>query len=91
MELKKVFIRLHFLHFPLLLLLEDKSDESSNNTTIEPKKIFFSGNDKPAIKQSKDQIKNTIQTKTILSSTKQENLSTNTTKEKVLSFEDLIY
>ena len=69
-----------------------KQMEENNNKTIEP------GNDKKIINDenqittiSKDQIKNTTQTKPVLSSLKPKNLATKVTMEKVLSFEDLIY
>ena len=42
------------------------------------------------VKSSKDQIKNTTQTKPILSSTEKKNLYENKKLEKILSFEDLI-
>ena len=43
------------------------------------------------VKISKDQIKNMIQTKPVLSNLKPKNLSKDITMEKILSFEDLIY
>ncbi len=68
---------------------ETKED---NNIIIESKNKKKIINDENQItKISKNQIKNTIQTKPVLSSSKQKNLSTNITKEKVSSFEDLIY
>ena len=68
---------------------ETKED---NNTIIESKNKKKIINDENQItKISKNQIKNTIQTKPVLSSSKQKNLSTNIVKEKVSSFEDLIY
>ena len=67
--------------------------KENDSTTIElknnEKKII---NDENQInKISKDQIKNTIQTKPILSSLESKNLVTNITIEEVLSFENLIY
>jgi len=68
---------------------ETKED---NNTIIESKNKKKIINDENQItKISKNQIKNTIQTKPVLSSSKEKNLSTNIIKEKVSSFEDLIY
>ena len=68
---------------------ETKED---NNTIIESKNKKKIINDENQItKISKNQIKNTIQTKPVLSSSKQKNLSTNIVKEKLSSFEDLIY
>jgi DNA polymerase-3 subunit gamma/tau len=68
---------------------ETKED---NNIIIESKNKKKIINDENQItKISKNQIKNTIQTKPVLSSSKQKNLSTNIVKEKLLSFEDLIY
>ena len=69
-----------------------KQMEGNNNKIIEPendKKIIKDENQITTI--SKDQIKNTIQTKPVLSSLKPKNLVTKATMEKVLSFEDLIY
>ena len=69
-----------------------KQMEENNNKTIEPendKKIINDENQITTI--SKDQIKNTTQTKPVLSSLKPKNLVTKVTMEKVLSFEDLIY
>ena len=66
--------------------------KEGNNTIIESKNKKKIINDENQItKISKNQIKNTIQTKPVLSSSKQKNLSTNIVKEKVSSFEDLIY
>ena len=68
---------------------ETKED---NNIIIESKNKRKIINDENQItKISKNQIKNTIQTKPVLSSSKQKNLSTNIVKEKLSSFEDLIY
>ena len=69
-----------------------KQMEENNNKTIEPendKKIINDENQITTI--SKDQIKNTTQTKPVLSSLKPKNLVTKATIEKVLSFEGLIY
>ena len=69
-----------------------KQMEENNNKTIEPendKKIINDENQITTI--SKEQIKNTTQTKPILSSLKPKNLVAKVTMEKVLSFEDLIY
>ena len=68
---------------------ETKED---NNIIIESKNKKKIINDENQITEiSKNQIKNTIQTKPVLSSSKQKNLSTNIVKEKLSSFEDLIY
>ena len=70
--------------------LDETKDD--NNIIIESKNKKKIINDENQItKISKNQIKNTIQTKPVLSSSKQKNLSTNIVKEKVSSFEDLIY
>jgi len=75
--------------------LNDKNlDEISlnNNEMIQIKnKKKFSNDESSINKISKDQIKNTIQTKPSLSSENQKNLATKESKEKVSSFEDLIY
>ena len=66
--------------------------KEDNNIIIESKNKKKIINDENQItKISKNQIKNTIQTKPVLSSSKQKNLSTNIVKEKLSSFEDLIY
>ena len=62
----------------------------SSNISIEPKKEKILSNENQVNKVSKNQIKNIIQTKPVLSSLNDKNLSTNETKEKILSFEDLI-
>ena len=75
-------------------LKKNNLDETkeNNNIIIESKNKKKIINDENQItKISKNQIKNTIQTKPVLSSSKQKNLSTNIVKEKVSSFEDLIY
>ena len=62
-----------------------------NNASIALKNEKKVINDENQIsKISKDQIKNTIQTKPVLSSLNDKNLITGETKEKVLSFEDLV-
>tara|TARA_B100001123_G_scaffold75719_1_gene85454 strand:+ start:1 stop:1695 length:1695 start_codon:yes stop_codon:yes gene_type:complete len=69
------------------------SYDENHNLTLElknKKKIINEEN--PVSNISKDQIKNTTQTKPILSSSsKEKNLLSNEIKEKVKSFEDLIY
>ena len=67
--------------------------EENNHTTTEPKnnKRKIINDENQIAKISKDQIKNMIQTKSVLPSLKPKNLATNATMEKVLSFEDLIY
>jgi len=73
-------------------LKESNVDEFNNNPTIElTKKKVNNNEENKTIEQSKDQIKNTVQTKPVLSSSEEKNLSTNLSREKVLSFEDLIY
>ena len=73
-------------------LKESNVDELNNNPTIELTKKKVSNNEEnKTIEQSKDQIKNTVQTKPVLSSSEEKNLSTNLSREKVSSFEDLIY
>ena len=73
-------------------LKESNVDEFNNNPTIELTKKKVSNNEEnKTIEQSKDQIKNTVQTKPVLSSSEEKNLSTNLSREKVSSFEDLIY
>ncbi len=63
-----------------------QSEESANIGNEIKNKEKFLNNDNQVKKISKDQIKNTIQTKPIMSTSEQKNLE----KEKVLSFEDLI-
>jgi DNA polymerase-3 subunit gamma/tau len=73
-------------------LKESNVDEFNNNPTIElTKKKVNNNEENKTIEQSKDQIKNTVQTKPVLSSSEEKNLSTNLSREKVSSFEDLIY
>jgi len=73
-------------------LKESNVDEFNNNPTIElTKKKVNNNEENKTIEQSKDQIKNTVQTKPVLSSPEEKNLSTNLSREKVSSFEDLIY
>ena len=72
-------------------LKESNVDEFNNNPTIElTKKKVNNNEENKTIEQSKDQIKNTVQTKPVLSSSEEKNLSTNLSREKVSSFEDLI-
>ena len=69
--------------------LNDTNPDNNQMIQIKDKKIFI--NDEDSInKISKDQIKNTIQTKPSLSTETQANLIRSEIKEKVLSFEDLI-
>ena len=63
----------------------------NNNTIIESNNKTENINDENQIKTSKEQIKNTIQTKPILSSLDSKNLKTNETIIKVSSFENLVY
>jgi len=73
-------------------LKENKVGELNNSPTIElTKKEVKNNEENVTVKQSKDQIKNTVQTKPVLSSSREENLSKNLSREKVSSFEDLIY
>ena len=65
--------------------------DKNNNTIIETNNKTESIKDEDQIKTSKEQIKNTIQTKPILSSLKSKSLDTNKAITKVLSFENLIY
>ena len=69
------------------------SQEENHNVTLDlrnKKKIL--NDDSPISNISKDQIKNTIQTKPVLSSSlKEKNILASEVKEKVTSFEDLIY
>ena len=70
--------------------LNDTNPDNNQMIQIKDKKIFI--NDEDSInKISKDQIKNTIQTKPSLSTETQANLIRSEIKEKVLSFEDLIH
>ena len=68
-----------------------ESDKNDNKEIIinNEKKIIKDENQ--AVKNPKDQIKNILQTKTNLSPLKKENFSKDKTKERILSFEDLIY
>jgi len=71
---------------------ETNVGELNNSPTIElTKKEVKNNEENVTVKQSKDQIKNTVQTKPVLSSSREENLSKNLSREKVSSFEDLIY
>ena len=63
----------------------------NNNTIIESNNKTENINDENQIKTSKEQIKNTIQTKPILSSLDSKNLKTDETIIKVSSFENLVY
>ena len=67
-----------------------QTDESEKkiDLSIKNEKIVREVNE--IVKSSKDQIKNTTQTKPILSSTEKKNLYENKKLEKILSFEDLI-
>ena len=65
----------------------DESEEKID-LSIKNEKIIREVNE--IVKSSKDQIKNTTQTKPILSSTEKKNLYENKKLEKILSFEDLI-
>jgi len=66
--------------------------EEDNNTTIDLNinKTQITNEKNKIAKISKDQIKNITQTKTVLSSLNDKNVITGETKEKVLSFDDLI-
>lgn len=66
--------------------------EENNNTTItlNNNKTKIVNNENQITKISKNQIKNTIQTKPVLSPLKQKNSETNVKMEKVLSFENII-
>jgi DNA polymerase-3 subunit gamma/tau len=79
----------------LIISLKSKNvDEVNldNNEMIDIKsKKKYTNEENPITKISKDQIKNTIQTKPFLSSQSQKNLTTDEEKIKVSSFEDLIY
>ena len=69
-----------------------EATKENNHTIIESKyKKKITNDENQITKVSKDQIKNTIQTKPVLSSSKEKNLSTSIIKDKILSFEDLIY
>ena len=71
-------------------LTENNLTSPTNNTTIELNKNKITNDEEQSTKQSKNQIKNTIQIKPIISS-EPKNLSESLNKEKVLSFEDLIH
>ena len=66
--------------------------EENNNTTIalNNNKTKIINDENQITKISKNQIKNTIQTKPVLSPLKQKNSETNVKMEKVLSFENII-
>ena len=92
--LEMLVIRLlHLKEMPSFETLVSKSisNQTGEIATVEKdtKKIFDEENEISKI--SKDQIKNTIQTKPILSSLESKNLATNITIEEVSSFENLIY
>jgi len=99
LSLEMLIVRLvHLKDMPTYENLVDNLNKNNSNeideennlevATMNQKKI--STNENPIDKVSKDQIKNIVQTKPILSSSKQKSLNENLTKEKVSSFEDLI-
>ena len=100
LSLEMLVVRLvHLKDMPdyenLVISLNDKNldDVNLNNSeTIQTKnKKKFTNDEGSVNKISKEQIKNTIQIKPSLSSQNQKNLVKSESKEKVLSFEDLIY
>ena len=99
LSLEMLVVRLvHLKDMPTYDKLLDSLKKNNLDETKEDNTIIESKNKKKIIndenqitKISKNQIKNTIQTKPVLSSSKQKNLSTNIVKEKLSSFEDLIY
>ena len=100
LSLEMLVVRLvHLKDMPTYDKLLDSLKKSNLDETKEDNNIIIESKNKKKIindenqitKISKNQIKNTIQTKPVLSSSKQKNLSTNIVKEKLSSFEDLIY
>ena len=100
LSLEMLVVRLvHLKDMPTYDKLLDSLKKNNLDETKEDNNIIIESKNKKKIinhenqitKISKNQIKNTIQTKPVLSSSKQKNLSTNIVKEKVSSFEDLIY
>ena len=100
LSLEMLVVRLvHLKDMPdyenLVVSLNDKNLDDvnlNNNETIQTKnKKKFTNDEVSVNKISKEQIKNTIQIKPSLSSQSQKNLVKSESKEKVLSFEDLIY
>ena len=100
LSLEMIIIRLLYLKdmpsYESLLdyLKKDYTGESGKNDNNEirinnEKKIIKDENQ--TVKNPKDQIKNISQTKLNLSPLKKENFSKDKTKERILSFEDLIY
>jgi len=67
---------------------QDKNDGKEIILSNEKK---LSNDESQAVKNPKDQIKNISQTKPALSPLKKENLSKDKIKERILSFEDLVY
>ena len=100
LSLEMLIVRLvHLKDMPTYDKLLDSLKKNNLDETKEDNNIIIESKNKKKIindenqitKISKNQIKNTIQTKPVLSSSKQKNLSTNIVKEKLSSFEDLIY
>ena len=100
LSLEMIIIRLLYLKdmpsYESLLdsVKKDYTSESGKNDNNEirinnEKKIIKDENQ--TVKNPKDQIKNISQTKLNLSPLKKENISKDKTKERILSFEDLIY
>ena len=99
LSLEMLIVRLvHLKDMPTYENLVDNLNKNNSNETDEENNLEvatmnqkkISTNENPIDKVSKDQIKNIVQTKPILSSSKQKSLNENLTKEKVSSFEDLI-
>jgi len=94
LSLEMLVIRLiHLKDMPSYEKLLEQSDTSNykaDKDIVESKEINKSNNEKEISKVSKEQIRNTIQTKLELNSPSTKNLSKETNLENIYSFEDLI-
>jgi len=69
----------------------NEQDKNGGKEIILSNEKKLSNDESQAVKNPKDQIKNISQTKPALSPLKKENLSKDKIKERILSFEDLVY
>ena len=93
LALEMIVIKLLYLkEMPSYEDLINKSISNQTDETVIDEKVTNKvlSDEGEISKISKDQIKNTIQAKPVLSSLNDKNLITGETKEKVLSFEDLV-
>jgi DNA polymerase III subunit gamma/tau len=100
LALEMLIVRLiHLKDMPTYEKVLEKLNDNNLKTTNNDENVFnkttnnkkeFSINDNQQNESSKEQIKNTIQTKPV-SSLDNQNNTNNTSLEKILSFEDLVY